>query len=33
MDIMEWLMVVAILDGPVLGLLYMTWRKLRNEKV
>ena len=30
---MEWLMVVAILDGPVLGLLYIAWRKIRNEKV
>jgi hypothetical protein len=33
MDLMEWVMVVAILDGPVVGLLYILWRKLNNEKV
>jgi len=33
MDLMEWLMVVAILDGPVLGVLYILWRKIRNEKL
>jgi len=33
MDItlMEWIMVFAILDGPVLALLYILWRRVRNE--
>ena len=30
MDIMEWVMVVAILDGPIVGLLYMLWRKVKK---
>ena len=30
MDIMEWVMVVAILDGPIVGLLYMVWRKVKK---
>jgi len=33
MDIMEWLMVFAIIDGPIVALLYMIWRKVRNEKI
>jgi len=33
MDItlMEWIMVFAILDGPVVGILYLLWRRFRNE--
>jgi hypothetical protein len=30
MDIMEWVMVVAILDGPIVGLLYVLWRKVKK---
>ena len=31
MDLMEWIMVIAIIDGPMLGLLYFIWRRLKNE--
>ena len=31
MDLMEWIMVIAIIDGPMLGLLYFIWRKIRYE--
>ena len=31
MDIAEWLLMVAILDGPVAGLLYLLWRRFKNE--
>jgi hypothetical protein len=31
MDITEWILVVAILDGPVMGVLYLLWRKYKNE--
>ena len=27
MDIMEWIMLAAILDGPVMAVFYMIWRK------
>lgn len=30
MDIIEWVMVVAILDGPTVGLLYIIWRKFKQ---
>ena len=30
MDLMEWVMVVAILDGPIVGLLYVLWRKVKK---
>ena len=26
----EWLLLIAILDGPVLGLLYIIWRELKK---
>jgi len=32
MDLIEWLTVIAILDGPLLGLLYILWRKLNEIK-
>tara|TARA_R100000963_G_scaffold11640_1_gene8568 strand:- start:174 stop:275 length:102 start_codon:yes stop_codon:yes gene_type:complete len=31
MDIIEWILVVAILDGPVVGLVYILWRRFKNE--
>ena len=33
MDItlMEWIMLFAILDGPVAALLYLLWRRFKNE--
>jgi len=31
MDLMEWLLLAAIVDGPVMALLYLLWRRLRNE--
>ena len=31
MDLMEWILVAAVLDGPVVGILYLLWRKFRNE--
>tara|TARA_R100001530_G_scaffold32611_1_gene25627 strand:+ start:414 stop:515 length:102 start_codon:yes stop_codon:yes gene_type:complete len=27
----EWLLFIAIIDGPVAGMLYLIWRKIRNE--
>ena len=27
----EWLLFIAIIDGPLLGFLYLVWRKIRNE--
>jgi len=27
LTLMDWLLVVAVLDGPVVGLLYILWRK------
>jgi len=31
MDITEWILLGAILDGPVIGLIYLIWRRLKNE--
>ena len=31
MDIMEWILLAAILDGPVMGLIYLLWRRFKNE--
>ena len=28
---MEWLLLFAIVDGPVVGLLYLLWRRYNNE--
>ncbi len=25
----EWILILAIVDGPILGLLYMFWKKFR----
>ena len=30
MDIMEWILLAAILDGPVAGLLYFVWIKFKR---
>jgi len=36
MDLMEWLFILAVIDGPVLALVYFIWRRWevwrRNEK-
>jgi len=31
MDLMEWLFIFAVLDGPVLALVYFLWRRLKHE--
>ena len=31
MTLSEWLLFLAIIDGPVVGMLYLIWRKIRNE--
>jgi len=31
MTFTEWLLFLAIVDGPVVGMLYLMWRKIRNE--
>jgi len=31
MTLTEWLLFLAIIDGPVVGMLYLVWRKIRNE--
>jgi|7_EtaG_2_1085326.scaffolds.fasta_scaffold13893_3 hypothetical protein len=31
MTFTEWLLFLAIIDGPVVGMLYLMWRKIRNE--
>tara|TARA_Y100000310_G_scaffold280171_1_gene299707 strand:+ start:2142 stop:2249 length:108 start_codon:yes stop_codon:yes gene_type:complete len=31
MTITEWLLMFAILDGPVMGMIYLLWRRFRNE--
>jgi len=31
MTVTEWVLFLAIIDGPVMGLLYLIWRKIRNE--
>jgi hypothetical protein len=27
MDLMEWLFILAVIDGPVLALVYFIWRR------
>tara|TARA_R110000824_G_scaffold108112_1_gene254862 strand:- start:140 stop:241 length:102 start_codon:yes stop_codon:yes gene_type:complete len=31
MTLTEWFIFVAVIDGPVIGILYLIWRKIRNE--
>ena len=31
MDLMEWLFLFAVLDGPVIAMIYFLWRRYRNE--
>ena len=31
MTLSEWLLFIAIIDGPLIGMLYMIWRKIKNE--
>tara|TARA_R110002020_G_scaffold137892_1_gene307578 strand:- start:3122 stop:3229 length:108 start_codon:yes stop_codon:yes gene_type:complete len=31
MTLSEWLLFLAIIDGPLVGMLYLLWRKIRNE--
>ena len=31
MTFTEWLLFLAIIDGPLVGMLYLIWRKIRNE--
>jgi len=30
MEITEWILILAILDGPILGILYFIWRKFKQ---
>tara|TARA_R110001583_G_scaffold98835_1_gene243908 strand:+ start:308 stop:409 length:102 start_codon:yes stop_codon:yes gene_type:complete len=31
MTLTEWLIFLAVIDGPVVGIVYLIWRKIRNE--
>ena len=31
MTLSEWLLFLAIIDGPMIGLLYLIWKKIKNE--
>ena len=31
MTFTEWLLFLAIIDGPMIGLLYLIWKKIKNE--
>tara|TARA_R110000824_G_scaffold275894_1_gene464474 strand:- start:131 stop:232 length:102 start_codon:yes stop_codon:yes gene_type:complete len=31
MTLMEWLLFIAIIDGPLVGMIYLIWRRIRNE--
>ena len=31
MDLMDWVFLFALLDGPAMGVLYLLWRKFNNE--
>ena len=30
MEISEWILLIAIIDGPLLGLFYFIWRKFKQ---
>jgi len=30
MDITEWILILAIIDGPILGLIYFIWRRFKK---
>ena len=31
MDISEWIVFIAIIDGPVIALVYLIWKRLKEE--
>jgi len=31
MTLTEWLLFVAVIDGPVIGLIWFIWKKIKNE--
>jgi len=31
MTLTEWLLFFAVIDGPVIGLLYLIWKRINNE--
>ena len=31
MNLLEWGLVIAAIDGPIIGLLYVIWKRLKNE--
>jgi len=31
MDITEWLVFIAIIDGPLVGILYLIYKRLKQE--
>jgi hypothetical protein len=33
MDLIEYLTIVAILDGPIIGLFYLLYRKITNNEI
>jgi len=31
MDLSEWLLFIAVIDGPVAAFIYIIWRKIKDE--
>jgi len=31
MTITEWLLFFAVIDGPLIGMIYLIWKKIKNE--
>ncbi len=31
MSITEWIIIISVLDGPILGLLYIMWKRFKYE--
>jgi len=31
MTIAEWLLFFAVIDGPLIGMIYLIWKRIKNE--
>jgi len=31
MTVMEWLLFIAVIDGPLIGFVYLVWRSIKKE--
>ena len=31
MNLTEWLLFFAVIDGPIIGLIYFIWKKLKSD--